>query len=187
MKGVLTPAARPAGVTLVIQPLHAPKVHLPSVVSLTGAVAFCAAVGVLLVTISATTPALGLPAVAQPPLTLNAPGPALASALFAVPGVIPPAAPAGARNDTEPRVVTKAAQRQSYVGTLLVESDPVGATVYINHERVGETPLRLPDVRAGSRVIWVESEGYERWSAGVAVPADKLTRLNVKLTKESRK
>ena len=57
----------------------------------------------------------------------------------------------------------------------------------MNRERVGETPLTLPDLRAGSRVIWVESDGYQRWSSGVLVPAEKQTRLSVKLTRDPGK
>ncbi len=69
----------------------------------------------------------------------------------------------------------------------MIESDPIGATVFVNRERVGETPLTLPDLRAGSRVIWLESDGYQRWSAGVLVSADQKTLLSVKLTRESAK
>jgi len=68
-----------------------------------------------------------------------------------------------------------------FLGTLAVESDPVGAVVYVNQERVGFTPLVLQDLRAGSHAVWIESEGYRRWSAGVLVPADKRTRIVVTL------
>lgn len=68
-----------------------------------------------------------------------------------------------------------------FVGTLAIESDPIGAAVYVNQERVGFTPLVLQDLRAGSHAVWVESEGYQRWSAGVLVPADKRTKLTVTL------
>jgi len=70
---------------------------------------------------------------------------------------------------------------QRFVGSLAIDSDPIGAAVYVNQERVGFTPLVLQDLRAGSHAVWVESEGYQRWSAGVLVAAAKRTRLVVTL------
>ena len=60
----------------------------------------------------------------------------------------------------------------------------MGAAVFINRQLVGETPLRLPHLRAGSHVIWIEREGYQRWTAAARVVADTVTRLNVKLQLE---
>jgi hypothetical protein len=183
----LTPLAPPAGVRVVIQPLHAPKVRVPAVVTFAGAAAFCSAVLLLLlVVISATTPALGLPWVEEPALTSRAPRPLPIDDLLSVPGAISTVLTGSAPVTPKPAPVARTVQHEPFVGTLVVESDPIGATVFVNQERVGETPLTLPQIRAGSRVIWVESDGYQRWSAGVVVPAEKLTRLNVKLTREPR-
>jgi PEGA domain len=71
-----------------------------------------------------------------------------------------------------------------FIGTLDVQSDPMGAAVFINRQLVGETPLRLPQLRAGSHVIWIEREGYQRWTAAVRVVADTVTRVDVKLQLE---
>jgi hypothetical protein len=76
---------------------------------------------------------------------------------------------------------------RDYLGTLTVESEPAGARVFINQQFVGQTPVTLSDLRAGSRAVWVQSEGYQRWSAGVLVPADKETRLNVKLQRDQQR
>ena len=182
----LTPPVPPTGVTLLIQSPKAPRLQWASLVSMSGAVAFCAAVGLLLVAISATTPALGLPSALRPALAMT-PGPLLLDALLSAPGLNLTGTPTAAPVAPRPQLVTKLAQRPAgFVGALLVESEPAGATVFVNRERVGETPLRLPELRAGSRVIWVESEGYQRWSAGVLVPADKLTKINVKLQRDQR-
>jgi hypothetical protein len=70
---------------------------------------------------------------------------------------------------------------QQFSGTLDVESVPSGAAVFINQERVGQTPVLLKQIRAGSHVLWLEREGYERWSTSVLVPADKQTLVNAKL------
>jgi PEGA domain len=72
-----------------------------------------------------------------------------------------------------------------YQGTLSVQSEPAGATVFVNQTYVGETPLKLPRLRAGSHVVWVQGEGYRRWSAGVLVPADKVTNVRVNLEREN--
>jgi hypothetical protein len=88
------------------------------------------------------------------------------------------AAAAGTSGETL-RAATERLPR--FIGTLSVRSEPAGASVFVNHEYVGETPLRIPRVRAGSHVVWVEGDGYRRWTAGVLVPADKVTRVNVNL------
>ena len=69
----------------------------------------------------------------------------------------------------------------TYIGTLAVLSEPAGAAVFVNREYVGATPLNIPRVRAGSHVVWVEGDGYRRWTDSVLVPADKVTRVNVNL------
>ena len=71
-----------------------------------------------------------------------------------------------------------------FVGTLSIRSTPDKAEVHIDRERVGETPLVLRRVRAGSHAIWIEHEGYQRWTAGVNVPADERTQVTVTLQAE---
>jgi hypothetical protein len=70
---------------------------------------------------------------------------------------------------------------QQFIGVLAVTSVPTGAAVFINQQHVGETPLQLTRLRAGSHVIRIEHEGYERWTTAVLVPADKRTRVSAKL------
>ena len=82
-----------------------------------------------------------------------------------------PSRRAGSANDTG----------QQFVGVLAVESVPTGAAVFINQQRVGETPLQLTQLRAGSHVIRIEQTGYERWTTAVLVPADKETRVSATL------
>jgi hypothetical protein len=71
-----------------------------------------------------------------------------------------------------------------FVGTLSIESTPDKAEVYIDRERVGETPLVLQRVRAGSHAVWIEHVGYLRWTAGVSVLADERTPVTVTLQPE---
>jgi len=79
--------------------------------------------------------------------------------------------PAGSAKDTN----------QQFVGMLQVESVPSGATVFINQQRVGETPLPMTRLRAGSHVVRIEHDGYERWTTNVTVPADKDTLVRATL------
>lgn len=103
---------------------------------------------------------------AQPP---NASAPALTPDITA--------APVRAIN-SPPRVV-------SYVGTLTIDAEPAG-DVFVNRKRVGRTPMRLEDLRAGSHLIWIEREGYRRWTRVVAVAADRISRVSVSLEPLSR-
>ena len=64
---------------------------------------------------------------------------------------------------------------------LAVESVPTGAAVFINQQSVGQTPLNLPDLRAGTHAIRVEHDGYARWTAAVLVFAGKRTRITTLL------
>jgi len=67
-----------------------------------------------------------------------------------------------------------------YVGSLLVESDP-SADVFINRTYVGTTPIELSNLRAGSHVVWLDRDGYDRWSGAVLVATGGSTRLAPKL------
>ena len=68
-----------------------------------------------------------------------------------------------------------------YRGHLSIDSVPRGATVFINQQRVGITPMDLPRQPAGSYAVWVQREGYRRWTAGVLVPSNRVTRVTAKL------
>ncbi|HKY21580.1 MAG TPA: PEGA domain-containing protein [Vicinamibacterales bacterium] len=70
-----------------------------------------------------------------------------------------------------------------FKGHLIVDSEPPGATVLVNQRPVGVTPLDLGPHPTGSYAVWVQHEGYERWTAGVLVPASKVTRVKAELRK----
>lgn len=180
------PRATPVKVTLAIHTPRIPRVHAPGMINAAGMVALSATVAVLLMAIGAPAPVLRLPPVLRPTLAMALPGPMWLDALLFAPPTPAAADPVAAPVPLSTPVVAKPAPGELFLGTLVIESDPVGATVFMNRERVGETPLTLLDLRAGSRVIWLESDGYQRWSAGVLVPAEKETRLNVKLTRERK-
>ena len=80
--------------------------------------------------------------------------------------------------------VRKDANTPRFVGTLLIESDPAGAAAFVNQESVGSTPVLLKDLRAGSYVVRLEYEGYQRWSTAATVSAVRQERVRAKLERE---
>ena len=90
-----------------------------------------------------------------------------------------PATPA----TTEPPV-TPLVRPTIYTGTLSVRADAPGATVFINRRNVGTAPVRVPNLRAGAHLVWVESEGFRRWTRVVTVPAERVTRVTASLEPE---
>jgi len=67
-------------------------------------------------------------------------------------------------------------KRFDYVGTLSIDADP-GGDVFIDRQPAGTTPMRATNLKAGSHLIWIEREGYRRFTRVVQVPADRVTRL----------
>jgi len=55
------------------------------------------------------------------------------------------------------------------VASLMVMSEPSGATVRIDGQTVGTTPLQLDRVRVGSHAVHVALDGYPAWSAAATV------------------
>jgi hypothetical protein len=76
---------------------------------------------------------------------------------------------------------TPANRRPQFRGSLIVNSRPSGARVFVNGRSVGQTPLVLRNQPAGSRAIRVALDGYEPWSSAVRVVADTETRLRAEL------
>ena len=62
-----------------------------------------------------------------------------------------------------------------------MESLPSGAAVFIDQRDVGRTPVQVRRLRAGSHVIRIEHEGYERWTNTALVPADQQTLVRATL------
>ncbi len=67
-------------------------------------------------------------------------------------------------------------------GSLLVESDPAGAAVYVDGHLAGETPLTLPAIAAGVHRVRVVRLGYLENSRLVSVKAGERAMLRMRLT-----
>jgi len=123
---------------------------------------------------------------APPPVTQPAPE-LVASTVIETPKVIDaPKAPKAAAPKAPALKALKAPQAPQapqaprYVGTLSIDADP-GGDVFVDRESAGHTPVRLTNLRAGSHLVWIERNGYRRFTRVVQVPADRVTRLSAEL------
>lgn len=66
-------------------------------------------------------------------------------------------------------------------GTLVVESRPVGAMVYVDGQAIGVTPLLLPDLAPGTRRIRLQLAGFSPWVTTAQVQAGTRTRVAASL------
>jgi hypothetical protein len=89
---------------------------------------------------------------------------------------------AHARADTPSGVTPAATGRDS--GGLVVESLPEGASVFVDGELVGKTPLSLDAVSAGEHVMRLERDGYLPWLSSPRVVAGKWSRVAGSLERE---
>jgi hypothetical protein len=92
----------------------------------------------------------------------------------------PPPARSEAPSDPEPEASASDAESPS-TGRLVVESDPSGATVQLNGESAGTTPLDLGEVPLGTHQIRLERAGYEPVQQTVQVRAEEPGRLSATL------
>ena len=68
-----------------------------------------------------------------------------------------------------------------FLGSLAIASEPPGATVFVDGQRVGVTPLELPASKAASLALQITRKGFQRWTAAIQVPAGQLTQVKVTL------
>ena len=96
---------------------------------------------------------------------------------------IPPS-PAGSAlvSSAPPRASAPArVETPSHRGTLVVQSTPAGATVFINNRPAGKTPLVMRSLPVGSRAVRLTLNGHANWSRGVQVVAGERTTVSAKL------
>jgi hypothetical protein len=103
---------------------------------------------------------------------------------------VPPAAPAipapsvntGRATWSATRVTpAPQAQARSYVGSLVVTSEPEGADVSVDGVPQGRTPLTIKNLNIGSRILRLDLAGHQRWSWAVSVGANRRTPVAVRL------
>lgn len=133
-----------------------------------------AAVVVLLATAVLSWRLIAVPPVSQ----ISAPPVAAVAAQLLPPPL--PDQPAPWRPSTEPPI-TPLVKPTIYKGTLSVNADRPGATVFVNRQNVGVAPVRIRNLRAGAHLVWIERDGYRRWTRVVTVPAERVTRVSADL------
>jgi hypothetical protein len=66
-------------------------------------------------------------------------------------------------------------------GTVVIESRPAGAQVYIDDRLVGRTPLSLPGIAAGEHHVRLAQPGFRPWIATVNVTGGESNRVTASL------
>lgn len=90
------------------------------------------------------------------------------------------AAPTRATQGREPTPDTPGTMGR-YSGSLMVESRPTAADVFVDNRLIGKTPVLIDSVPVGEHVIRLERQGYQRWSGQVRVTAAERTRVTASL------
>jgi hypothetical protein len=90
------------------------------------------------------------------------------------PGSIVPPGPTGGE---KPPVKTE-------LGVLIVDSDPAGATVFLNGKKVGRTPLRLTDVKPQEKAkVHITQKGYRSGSKTLEIKPGEEHEVRLVLAK----
>ena len=72
------------------------------------------------------------------------------------------------------------------IGSILAETRPPGAAVWLDQRLVGETPVSIPDVPAGAHRIEFRLDGYRTWITTVEVAPATQARVAASLDDASR-
>ena len=112
-----------------------------------------------------------------PPTAGSPPSTPVAGVPAAGTPTIPPvrSGPQASAEDEPPRPAATGA------GALLVRSRPPGATVRIDDVAVGVTPVEVPDVAFGTRLVRIELPGYRPWVSEVDVAGTDQIRVGASL------
>ena len=70
-------------------------------------------------------------------------------------------------------------------GTVDIDCNIIGATITIDGEKVGTTPLVKSDVLVGKHTVTISKEGYKTVSEAITVVANKLVSIKPSLSKVS--
>jgi hypothetical protein len=82
------------------------------------------------------------------------------------------AAPDETNRTSDPRRVT---------GSLMVDSRPAGASVFVDDRLVGTTPLLIDPLDVGEHRVRIERDGYRRWTSSVRIVAGERQRVAASL------
>jgi serine/threonine protein kinase len=63
-------------------------------------------------------------------------------------------------------------------GSLMIDSRPAGARVFVDGKLVGTTPLLIDDVSAGEHPVRLEADGFSPWATTTKVAGGERTRVS---------
>jgi len=69
------------------------------------------------------------------------------------------------------------------IGGLIVNSEPTGATVFLNGDEIGKTPLNKSDIEAGEHTMVIHREGYVDNVQLVTIPTGRTVQATARLVK----
>jgi hypothetical protein len=72
-------------------------------------------------------------------------------------------------------------------GSVFVDSRPTGASVFVDGELVGVTPLLVSDVLVGSHGVRIVGDGYRSWFSTVLVEDGERSRIAASLEPRGRR
>jgi eukaryotic-like serine/threonine-protein kinase len=133
------------------------------------------------VTATPTKPAAGS---AKP--AANTPKPSAAASKAAAPAAKAAAAPAPGRGATKAAAATPVKPpvqppAKTGPGSLIVESRPLGASVFVDGRLVGKTPLVLDTLKDGDHTVGLDIPGYKRWASTVKITPGERSRVAASL------
>ena len=69
-------------------------------------------------------------------------------------------------------------------GTLSIDSRPVGASVFIDGQLIGTTPLLLPHISPGTHAVRLQLAAHQDWSSTEQVVPDRRNRVTAALEED---
>jgi hypothetical protein len=80
--------------------------------------------------------------------------------------------------------VSPPAPKGLLAGTLTIASRPAGASVFIDEQFVGTTPMLMPDISPGIHVVRLQLAAHRDWTSTVQVVEDDRNRVTAALEED---
>src|SRR5207244_7409381 len=89
--------------------------------------------------------------------------------------------PTPARSEGKKAVKAAPAPVKTGPGSLVVDSRPAGANVFVDGRLIGTTPLVMETMSVGDHAIRLDREGYQRWATSVRIVSGERSRVAASL------
>ena len=83
----------------------------------------------------------------------------------------------------EYKVIQLVANLQATSASISVDSDPEGATVYLNGKNEGVTPVKIENLDAGNYILKIEKEGFAPYTEKITISKGETIIRNITLKK----